>query len=85
MGSILAMIVKALSDSLLQAAANLIQGEMQKRQLVAQGEAQQHTADLEQSVKEATSAAATDEKVVALDDARLNSGLQRVRDTAAGS
>lgn len=80
----LALIVKALSDSLLSAALKLLQDEMAKRQLVSQGRLEQHTADLENSLKDAKDAAKTDEGVRALDDAGLDAGLERMRQSAAG-
>jgi hypothetical protein len=79
----LALIIKSLSDSLLASVFKFIQDEMQKRALVAQGRAEQHTADLAASVKEGRDAAATDESVRALDDSQLDAGLEQVRRNAA--
>lgn len=79
----IAMLLKALSDSLLSALFNFIQAELQKRALVAQGRADQHIADLSATVQEAKHAAKIQEDVARLDDAGLDAGLERVRDNAA--
>lgn len=83
MGAILGLVIKALSDSLLQAVFGFIQQEMQKRALVAQGRADQHIADLAASVKEGSDVAKTEEGVAALSDDQLDAALRRVRDSAA--
>lgn len=79
----LAILLKALSDSLLSALFDFIKSEMRDRGLIDQGRAAQHTDDLEATVKEARDAAQTEEAVAGLDDAALDAGLERVRDSAA--
>lgn len=79
MTTIIGMIIKALSDSLLSALFNFIQSEMHDRGLIAQGQAQQKAADDAASTAEAKDAAQISEDVARDSDADLDAGLERVR------
>lgn len=79
----IAIIIKALSDSLLQALFGFIQSEMRDRGLIQQGREQQHAADLESTVKEARDAAKIHQDIEAKPIGDVDADLQRLRDAAA--
>lgn len=81
----IALIIKALSNSLLQALFGFIQTEMRNRQLIEQGRLRQRAADLEATVQGAKDAAQIQEAVARDSDADLDAGLERVRNSAVTS
>jgi len=78
-GSILSAIV----DGLLSAAIRWLQGIQQRREDRQAGKMEQHTADVEATVKEATDNAKVRENVQAESDAQLNDDLNRLRNANA--
>jgi hypothetical protein len=81
--TLLGIVVKSLSDSLLSTVADFIKSELQSRQLIAQGQAQQHATDLEATVKDATDAATIKDRVNAMPDSAVADDLDRLRHDAA--
>lgn len=79
----LSMIISALSDSLLKAAFGWITSELEKRNLIAQGKAQQYTADLQATAKEATDATQIRSQVQSEPDSALDADLERLRQPPA--
>ena len=78
-----ATIISALTDSLLKGVFNLISQELEKRNLIAQGKAQQYAADLQASVQQAKDAAQIREQVAASPDSAVDADLERLRRNAA--
>lgn len=78
-------VVPGLADDALQALSSFVTAEIAKRDAVAQGQAQQHTADLEASLKDAKNAAEIQESVDRDSAAQLDAGLERVRNNATAS
>ena len=74
-----ATIISALTDSLLKGVFNLISQELEKRNLIAQGKAQQYAADLQASVQQAKDAAVIREKVAASSDSAVADDLDKLR------
>lgn len=80
--TILGLIVKYLTDDVVTAIFNLITGEMHDRGLIAQGQAQQHTSDLQATVKESTDAAEIRGQVQGEPDSALDADLERLQHPA---
>lgn len=76
----------SLIDSVVKAAFSYFSSVMEKRGLIQQGEAQQHSADLEATVKESADASQIREQVQAMPVSAVDADLERLRrDAASGS
>lgn len=68
-----------LTDDIVNELGTLLQTEITRRQTLAEGAAQQHTADLQASTTEARNAATIDDNVRAKSDAALDAELRSVQ------
>lgn len=80
-----ASILSAFTDSLLRQVFSLISQEMEKRQLISQGKAEQYQADLQASVTQAKDAAQIREQVQASPDSAVADDLDRLRNASIPS
>jgi hypothetical protein len=76
-------IISAIIDGLIGAALKYLQALQQRRDDVAKGRAEQHTADVEATVSEAKDAAKIKENVAAESDAAVDADLERLRHNAS--
>lgn len=81
----LTALLGTLIDSIVKGLFGYLSGVMEKRGLIQQGISQQHTIDLEATVKEATDAATIKDQVQAEPDSAVADDLQRLRDPASSS
>lgn len=79
-------IISGIIDGIISAAVKWLQGIQQRREDVATGRAEQHTADVEATISEAKENAEIHEHVEAMDDKSVDDALERLRlDAAKGS
>lgn len=79
----IATLLGALFDSIVKGAFAFFSAQMEKRGLIQQGREQQHTADLEATVKDSTDAAKIKDHVEALPDSSVDVALEQLRESTA--
>jgi hypothetical protein len=72
-----------LADDVVAGLFSLLQGEIQRRNLIAQGRTEQHAADNDATVKEAQDAQTVSAQVDAEPISGVDADLERVRNSAA--
>lgn len=77
--SIIAKVIAALGNDILQWIGGMIATEQAKRQNIAMGKLEQHAADSDASIKDAQDAAKVTETVRAEPVSQLDADLERVR------
>lgn len=82
---LLSTIVPALADSALKALFSFVSSELEKRNLIAQGKAQQYTADLQATVREATDATQIRDQVQSEPVSALDVDLEQLRRSSPAS